>query len=214
MNDTSQMKGPHQSEPGGEPGSEKPSGKALWIGVAAAAVVAVVVLVVAVLPAEFGVDPTGAGEATGLSGLADAGELSEAERGALRGEGVFTTYDEAMRYDRREFEIPSYGSLEFKYTLEEGAPLVFNWTSTAPVTIDMHAHPFDGGEALTESYSQGESEGESGVYIAQFTGIHGWYWQNRTLDPVTVTINAAGPFTETTIFDDLGETPEAAAPVD
>ena len=206
MNDTTQMKAP---EPG--PGNRK----SLLIGVAAAAVVAAVVLVVFVLPAEFGVDPTGAGEATGLTGLADAGEMTEAERGALRGEGVFTLSDEPMRVDRREFEIRPYAAIEFKYTLEEGAPLVFSWTSTGPVTIDMHAHPFDGGVELTESYSQGEGVTEqNGLYVAPFTGIHGWYWQNRTLDNVTVTINAAGPFAEVTTFDDFGEAPEAVAPAD
>lgn len=204
MNDTTRMK---TREPG--PGNRK----SLLIGVAVAAVAAAVVLVVFVLPAEFGVDPTGAGEATGLSGLANAGAMTEAQRGALR-EGVFTLGDEPMRVDRREFDIRPYAAIEFKYTMEEGAPLVFSWTSTGPVTIDMHAHPFDGGVELTESYSQSEdATGESGLYVAPFTGIHGWYWQNRTLENVTVTINAAGPFTETTIFDDFGETPEAIAPV-
>src|SRR5690606_36228626 len=129
--------------------------KSLLIGVGVAAVAAVAILVLVVLPAEFGVDPTGAGEATGLSGLSEAGELTEAERGALR-EGVFTLTDEAMRVDRREFTIRPYAALEFKYTLAEGEPLVFAWTATDMVTIDMHAHPFEGGVALTESYSQGE----------------------------------------------------------
>lgn len=203
MNDSTNMNAPE----GG------PSKKTLWIGVAVAAVAAAVVLVVFVLPAELGVDPTGAGEATGLTGLADAGEMTEAERGALR-TGVFTLSDEPMRVDRRTFEIRPYAAIEFKYTLAEGAPLVFSWTATGPVTIDMHAHPFEGGVDLTESYSQGDDKtGESGVYIAPFTGIHGWYWQNRSLEDVTVTINAAGPFTETTVFDDLGETAEAIAPV-
>lgn len=204
MNDTTEMKAP---EPG--PGSRK----TLWIGVAVAAVAAAAILVVFVLPAELGIDPTGAGEATGLTGLADAGQMTEAERGALR-EGVFTLSDEAMRVDRREFQIRPYAAIEFKYTLEEGAPLVFSWSSTGPVTIDMHAHPFEGGEALTESYSQGEKTAETGLYIAPFTGIHGWYWQNRTLENLTVTINAAGPFTATTVFDDLGETEEAVAPAE
>lgn len=195
-----------------QPAGGAPSKKSLLIGAGVAVVAAVAILVLVVLPAEFGVDPTGAGEATGLSGLSEAGELTEAERGALR-EGAFTLTGEAMRVDRQEFTIRPYAALEFKYTLAEGEPLVFSWTSTAPVTIDMHAHPFEGGEALTESYSQGEKTGESGVYVAPFTGIHGWYWQNRTLDNVTVTINAAGGFTATTVFDDMGEHETAAEAV-
>jgi hypothetical protein len=194
------------------PSGAAPSNKKLWIGVGAAVIAAVAILVLFVLPAELGVDPTGAGEATGLSGLSEAGEMTELERGALR-TGVLALQDEAMRVERRTFELRPYAAIEYKYTLEEGAPMIFSWSSTAPVTLDMHSHPFEGGEELTESYSVGEKTGESGLYVAPFTGIHGWYWQNRTLDNVTVTINAAGHFTASTVFDDMGQTEEPIPPV-
>jgi hypothetical protein len=194
------------------PGGAAPSNKKLWIGVGAAVIAAMAILILFVLPAELGVDPTGAGEATGLSGLSEAGEMTELERGALR-TGVLTLQDEAMRTDRRTFDIRPYAAIEYKYTLEEGAPMIFSWSSTGPVTLDMHSHPFEGGEELTESYSVGEKTGESGLYVAPFTGIHGWYWQNRTLDNVTVTINAAGHFTASTVFDDMGQTEEPIPPV-
>ena len=33
-----------------------------------------------------------------------------------------------------------------------------------------------------------------GSYTAPFPGIHGWYWQNRTENAVTLTFSAAGFF--------------------
>ncbi len=188
-----------------------PSGKKLWVGVAAAIAAAAVFFILFVLPAEFGVDPTGAGEATGLTGLATP-EMTELERGALR-TGVLTLQDEALRVERREFVIEPFESIEYKYTMDEGAPLAFSWRATDELHYDLHSHPFDGGEAMTEGYGVGDAREQTGLYVAAFEGIHGWYWQNRTLEPVTLTLNAAGHFTATTLFTDRGETETEAAPV-
>ena len=42
--------------------------------------------------------------------------------------------------------------------------------------------------------------GATGSYTAPFTGIHGWYWQNRTDKPVTLKLSATGFFTESQEF--------------
>jgi len=107
--------------------------------------------------------------------------------------------------DHWEHEIRPYGWIEFKYTLEEGETIVFDWQASAPVHFDMHAHPFDGGTALTESYKIADAARMRGSYKAPFTGIHGWYWQNRTLKSVKLTLDAAGAITESTLFDAVGE---------
>lgn len=187
--------------------SDSPSTKQLIIGGAVAAVVAAVVLVVFVLPAEFGVDPTGAGDATGLSSLS-------ADQPPTVETGVFTATEEGYRTDHKTFDLRPYEAIEYKYTLEEGAPLVFSWRATDEVEVDMHSHPFEGGEELTETFSRGSKTGESGVYLSPFTGIHGWYWHNRTLENVTVTIDAAGFFTASTVFDESGEMERPIDPVE
>lgn len=178
--------------------SPSPSKKRLLIGGGAVAVAAAIA-VLFVAPAEFGWDPTGAGKAMGLTGLSQAGEMTELERGALR-KGVLTPAAAPVRTDRWRIELQPFESVEFKYTLAEGTPMVFAWRATEKVHYDMHAHPFEGGEALTESYGVGEVPTMQGLYVAPFTGIHGWYWQNRTLEPVTLTLEASGGFTTSTIF--------------
>ena len=51
------------------PGWQAPSGQRLAVSVGVALIVAAIVLVVAVLPAEYGIDPTGLGRAMGLTEL-------------------------------------------------------------------------------------------------------------------------------------------------
>lgn len=193
--------------------SNAPSTKQLVIGGGIAVTVAAAILVFVVLPAEFGIDLTGSGKNSGLSDLAAAGEMTELERGALR-EGVINLTDEAMRTDSWEFELAPYEAIEYKYTLAQGATMVFSWKGTGPLNYDMHAHPFEGGEALTESFGVGEATEIKGGYVAPFSGIHGWYWQNRTMDNVTVTLNATGAFTSSILFEGPVQQERPIAPME
>lgn len=187
------------NETNSTPGNS-PSSKQLWIGGGLAAIVAAGVLVFAVLPAEFGIDLTGSGDASGLNSMAEMGEMTELERGALRENVLFLSADTKLLDDSWTYDLEPFDSIEFKYTMPEGAPLAFSWEGTAELAYDMHGHPFEGGEDMTESFGVDKAQKMEGVYIAPFTGIHGWYWQNRTLDIVTVTLNARGGFTHSTIF--------------
>jgi hypothetical protein len=183
------------------------SNKAILLGGGAVVLAAVAVLFV--LPAEFGIDPTGLGEKMGLTKIADPGMSAEQQRGALR-EGVLTLSDSEPEppagavTDHWERSLAPFESIEFKYTLSEGEPMVFAWSATGEVGYDMHAHPFDGGEELTESYGVDDASSMQGTYVPAFTGIHGWYWQNKSSDNVTLTLDAAGTLTESTIFEGGG----------
>jgi hypothetical protein len=205
--------------------SPGPSSKKGLIGGIAALAVGAAIMVVFVLPAEFGIDPTGAGQALGLTEIADP-RSTELERGALR-TGVLTlsdapfTPDPAKPSDHWERELAPFESIEFKYTLTEGQPMNFAWSATGPLTYDMHAHPFEGGEELTESYGQDKAAAMAGTYVPAFTGIHGWFWRNDSADNVTLKLDASGDLTESTIFEgsasykrQIGAEAENTAPSD
>jgi hypothetical protein len=181
-----------------------PSRKKLLIGSAAALAVAGTALVGFVLPAEFGIDPLGIGKALGLTKLSEPGLSEEQERGNKR-VGALTLSEQPPQpeawTDRWQITLRPYEAIELKYTLAEKAPLDFSWTATAPLYYDMHSHPFDGGDTLTETYSLETRAQMHGRYVAQFTGLHGWYWQNRTMGDVTLTVQAAGPITGSTLFE-------------
>jgi hypothetical protein len=178
-------------------------------GIALAAIAAGAVLFV--LPAETGWDPTGVGKALGLVEIRDP-VSPEQERGAARmaREAVLELAETAPAalpgaQDVWEYELPPFESIEFKYTVPQGGKVVFAWAGSAPLHYDMHAHPFDGGTELTESYGVAEAQSVQGIYTAPFTGIHGWYWQNRSLDTVTLRLEASGAMTTSTLFTVAGE---------
>lgn len=164
-----------------------------------------------ILPAETGWDPTGVGKALGLTEIADPTNM-ELERGMARMETqeVLTLSDRPLPAspgvtDVWEYELLPFESVEFKYTMPEGQPMTFHWESTGPLAYDMHAHPFDGGVELTESYSIGEAQEMNGIYTPAFTGIHGWFWENRSMDNVTLRLKASGAMTGSTVYTSAGE---------
>lgn len=206
-----------------------PSRKKLLLGTGAALAIAAVGLVVFVLPAEYGIDPTGAGAALGLTQLAD-GEKENIylKRGQARtnvlfpleasGEqdrvvvnevfaekGVALPTGAQLQSDRFQIELLPYEGIELKYVLDKGAPMWFSWYADGPVNVDMHSHPFDGGTEATESFVIADLRNQRAVYVAPFNGIHGWYWQNRTMQPVKLTLDAVGLMTGSKIFDQGGE---------
>jgi hypothetical protein len=185
--------------------------KALLIGATVVSLAAAGV-VMFVLPAETGWDPTGVGTATGLVKIANpvnpALELGQAR---MERQDVLLLSDTAPTAepgatDVWEYELAPFDSIEFKYTIPQGARVAFRWEGSGPLDYDMHAHPFDGGTDLTESFSITEAQVMQGIYIAPFTGIHGWYWQNRSMNNVSLRLEATGGMTTSTIFSSAGET--------
>ena len=176
-----------------------------WLlGAGTAIVVGGAALVLFILPAEFGIDPLGAGKAMGLTELSDEPMNEEQKRGALR-TGVLTISDEAPTRDawddRWQVTLGPFETIEFKYTLAQGEAMDFAWSAEAPLDYDMHSHPFEGGPEMTESYSVEKRQQLAGRYVAAFSGLHGWYWQNRTMEEVKLALDASGKMTSSTIFD-------------
>jgi len=213
-----------------------PSRKKLLIGVTGAVVVAAVALVVFILPAEYGIDPTGAGKALGVTKLSEgeaeniylkrgqartntlftldaSAQPTEATlQSTLAGSGLTVPAGTAIKSDRFTFELPPFESIELKYELAQGAPMIFSWRASGPLDYDMHGHPYEGGEEMTESFAITDGTSQTAAYVAPFTGIHGWFWQNRTFEPVTLTLDATGGFTASKIFNQAGEQDRALTP--
>lgn len=214
----------------------KRSNKGLLIG-AGALVIAAVGVVGFVLPAEFGIDPTGIGKATGVLAMAEPAENIYLKRGQARKDTLFALEGaiapeaqaaklaevlqangkpapaaDTLKQDRYTFELAPFEGIEMKYELAQGSPLIFSWSGSGPLDIDMHSHPYEGGTAATESFVIEKLPRQAGVYIAPFTGIHGWYWQNRTMQPVTLTLDATGVITKSMTFSPSGEAERPLVP--
>jgi len=182
-----------------------PSAIALVKATLAALVVAAIVLVVAVLPAEYGIDPTGAGRALGLAGLFEAGQEAAAVAGAPatitanEGGPLHPQFNE-YREDTREFTIEPKTGMEFKYTLNKGATMIYSWKATGFVDFDFHTEPAGKPSSASDSFEKGEAVQKKGGYTAPYDGIHGWYWENKGTAPVTVTLRSEGFYDRATLF--------------
>jgi hypothetical protein len=199
---------------------KSPSLKKLASATIVALVLAGIISVVAVLPAEYGIDPLGAGKALGLTDLAaaeaepvlDLKALAEAPPKPIGNKQLETApvltgwnRDQKGRYkvDSRKFELEPGGKMEFKYQLRRGANLVYSWESTGKVKFEFHGEPNAGPEGTYQSYAIDDEEGQdrgSGSFTAPFSGIHGWYWENASADPVTVQLTSAGFYTNAELF--------------
>lgn len=162
------------------------------------------VVAMSIAIAEFGVDPGGFGEKTGLIRLYEAKFeyylLKGQNRNALRP----LSSELSVPDDEWQISLGPFESIEFKYEVEQGTVILFTWLATAPLHFDMHAHPFEGGEALTESYIVDESPNFSGQYTAGFTGLHGWYWQNRKFETVMLTLRVEGKVEKSLVYQNGG----------
>jgi hypothetical protein len=164
-----------------------------------AAGAAAVILVTTVLPAEYGIDPTGIGGALGLTAMgltkqaAPAGATQETvAAGADLPES--TTLPDGSTQLR--IVLRPYQGREAKATMKAGQSYTWRWaTDGAKVEYEQHGDPEN---AVSEddytSYDKGESAGASGTFRASFTGRHGWYWKNNGNKPVVITATAKGEF--------------------
>jgi hypothetical protein len=100
-----------------------------------------------------------------------------------------------------EFTLAPKEGMEYKYRLEKGAGLLFSWVATAPVHYELHSEPDAGPKGYAETFDKQDSRDSAhGNYVAPFAGIHGWYWENRTDQQITVRIVSAGHYSESLEF--------------
>lgn len=184
---------------------EIPSARVLGRATAGAFLVAGAILVVAVLPAEYGVDPLGTGKALGLSALAtpapgpapllpSGGTLVPVRQGPV------ALYAGQYKIDSRQFVLGPYEYVEYKYHLEKDASMMFSWTASADVIHDFHGDPDGAPSSAAQSYEKTTRRAADGSFAAPFSGIHGWYWENPGGETITVKVTTAGFYTSAQEF--------------
>jgi hypothetical protein len=163
----------------------------------AGVLVAGVILIVAVLPAEYGVDPTGIGRRLGLTAMSDVARqvdaLSDGRTAGARGAAIVAPQDRAYQQETVEFKLRPGEFIEYKYRLAKNEALLYSWKASGPVNVDLHAEPDGAPRGYAESYEKRDRVTQSsGTLTAPFSGIHGWYWQNQGDREVTVSLASAG----------------------
>ena len=200
--------------------AELPSSRQLVRSTMLAAVSALVLLVAVVLPAEYGIDPTGIGRVLRMTEMGDikkqlAAEaaadaaatasaapsqapgttlgMSSANAAQPPAAAVVAAAPKVEWRDEKPFTLTPGEGTEIKLTMAQGAKAQYSWVvEGGEVNFDTH------GDAPGKSISYEKGRGVSadeGVLEAAFSGNHGWYWRNRGTSNVKVILRTRGDYT-------------------
>lgn len=179
----------------------------------AAVATAIVLMVAVVLPAEYGIDPTGAGRVLGLT---EMGEIrmelqEELENDEHHSESsgdpssllslVFAQFVPSAHAqegdgwrDEVTFTLAPGDTYEVKLSMQEGEVATYQMiVEGGRVNFDLHAH--GNGQSITYEKGRG-SKGAEGELVAAFPGDHGWFWRNRDDQELTVMLSVKGAYSE------------------
>ena len=174
---------------------------------ATALIVALVILFGAILPAEYNSDPTGLGRLTGTAKLWAPTEqvVAPAEpNGVAARASDARSYPTAFRSDVVEVPLKASGDpergdeVEYKVHLKKGGSYVYSWSVSGIANpeefyTEFHGHTLAQGAAMTVVYyRKATGTKDNGVLTAPFDGVHGWFFQNQSVKPVTVKLRIAG----------------------
>lgn len=185
-----------------------------------AIVLATIILVTVVLPAEYGLDPTGIGNFIGLVKMGEIKMSLAQEAAADRADGKTkgpNPTDEAtlvsksesetaatqsrqsenkLRSDEITFSLSPGEGKEIKLTMTKGAQVNYVWqTDGGRANFDAHADSKKL-QIRYHSYNKGSVERKAGVLEAAFDGKHGWFWRNRTTENMQIILQVEGEYSE------------------
>jgi hypothetical protein len=196
---------------------ETPSSASLVRSTLIAAAVAGVLLVTCVLPAEYGVDPTGVGRVLGLTQMGEV-KLALAEEAASNAAAeasadsviaaaeavaaapvpvaAVTPGDAADRTDTTLVTLAPGKGGEVKLVMPGGSRARYIWRITnGVVNYDMHGDSTNAPKDWFVSYKKAQGvAADSGELVAGFNGNHGWYWRNRGTGDVLVRLITTGTY--------------------
>lgn len=189
------------------PKTELPSTRTLAMATGIALLVALFLLFTAVLPAEYGYDPLKTGKALGLSGIlqAEVNEIKGAAPTPGPGQtGVYTPQSKIYKVDSEDFRLRPGDGVEMKYHMQKGAAMVYGWKANGRLTYEFHGEPDQKpNKDYFESYELDEKVGKDasyGTFTAPSTGIHGWFFKNKSNKDVQFRLMVAGFFDSAKMF--------------
>lgn len=180
-----------------------------------AIVLAAIILVTGVLPAEYGIDPTGIGKLLGLAKMGeikvslaqeaaadkaivevkDSKDKESAELVASIEKTTIVTQPKApARNDEMTFSLAPNQGYEIKVAMKKGQKANYVWwTNNGRANFDVHG---DSAEHRINyhNYSKGSTDRKEGFVEAAFDGKHGWFWRNRTSEAMTITLQVEGEY--------------------
>ena len=186
----------------------------LWKASGIAFLIALGVLILGVLPAEYGIDPTGIGGKLGLTKLAPESAVqpppapaadpapvkaqvaAPGDKVALASSVTVLKSVWPFRSETVALTLKPGEGAEIKAPMRKGDQFVFGWVAeNGKVEFDMHGEAVGARNDEFTSYWKGVDQADGhGSFTAPFDGTHGWYWNNTGKAPVTVRVKVIGFF--------------------
>ncbi len=197
--------------------AELPSAGQLLRSTAIAALVAIALLFTAVLPAEYGIDPTGIGRVLGLTQMGEtkASLASEAASDAQLPNSTPAAMESkppllataassndntapALKPRSVSLTLKPGQAAELKLVMRKDAIVRYEWSTTGgPVNFDTHGDSEGPPKNPYHGYSKGQNKtADAGTLKAAFNGQHGWFWRNRSKAEVTLLLKVEGDYEE------------------
>ena len=120
--------------------------------------------------------------------------------GAPTVKGAFIAQSKRYKIDSREMKLAPGEGTEIKYNMKKGAGLIYSWTASDKLLFEFHGEPNvkPAGKEGTDYYETyelddqvGKDQGH-GTFVAPTSGIHGWFWENKTGKDVNLKLVSAG----------------------
>jgi hypothetical protein len=203
--------------------AELPTSAQLVRSTVIAFVTAAVLLVTVVMPADYGIDPTGIGRVLNLTQMGEIKKELAAEAAAdaaAQGDGgkavpvapvaqpvsaapvataapapapVTDAVKAPWRDETRVTLKPGEG-IEIKLSMNEGAKALYAWAVEGGV-VNFDTHGDGSGRSISYEKGRGVAADE-GELVAAFNGKHGWFWRNRGDAAVTLLLQTSGEYTK------------------
>jgi hydrogenase/urease accessory protein HupE len=91
--------------------------------------------------------------------------------------------------------IDAYDYIEYKLFAAKEATFNYQWQSdNTELLFDFHGEPENDTSGYFKSYLKNTASQDSGSLTTTFAGTHGWYWENDSADPITITLNISGDY--------------------
>lgn len=202
--------------------AELPTSRQLLRSTVLAVISAAVILVAVVLPAEYGIDPTGLGRVLQLTEMGQIKAKLVAQ--AVADESAAATpvpvpepsvtqppavvaaplvaaqptatqpLADAPWRDQMAVTLKPDQGIEIKMRMNQGDKAQYAWVAEGGV-VNFDTHGDSGGRSI--SYEKGRAvPGDEGELEAAFTGNHGWYWRNRTRSEVKIILRTRGQYAD------------------
>lgn len=179
-----------------------------------AILIAAFLLFTVILPAEYGIDPLGAGKILGLTKMGEIKQslareaevqssisVPEIESAQTNSSGQLSQAAETdenpiTRKDSFTFSLEPDKGKEIKLTMTKGSSVTFAWQTDGGIAnFDMHADSKKH-QIKYHNYEKGKLEKSEGTLEAAFDGNHGWFWRNRTTSPLKITLDVFGSYSD------------------